>query len=160
MCSRTNYSSQVLTTKNDIDSTEDDPRLDSKCIGDFRHKALRQDHRNLTMAYSHGSKVLARLRTPGWLPIRARALELLCGKARFGWDFSIRPYNIVYRGSDIYQFGTWDDISTIQELFHEGKASPFDRFADGSTLVDVSISHVGFFFSTYCTYVLIPISSP
>jgi hypothetical protein len=34
------------------------------------------------------------------------------------------------------------DVVGIQHLFSTGQASPFDRISDGTTLLDVSYSHV------------------
>jgi len=71
--------------------------------------------------------VLARLRGPRWIPLISRVLEISGSKAPSGWDFSIRTYNVVPVNSPVMVFARHGELSKLQGLITEGKASILDR---------------------------------
>ncbi|TVY13607.1 hypothetical protein LARI1_G008209 [Lachnellula arida] len=54
---------------------------------------------------------LAKLRGPRWLPLISRVLEISGSKAPFGWNLSIRTYNIVPSGSPVMDFARHGELS-------------------------------------------------
>ncbi|TVY26033.1 hypothetical protein LHYA1_G005479 [Lachnellula hyalina] len=81
--------------------------------------------------------ILARLRGPRWIPLMSRVLEISGSKAPSGWDFSIRTYNVVPLDSPVMQFARRGELSKLQGLITEGKASLLDRSEYGETLLNV-----------------------
>jgi hypothetical protein len=68
-----------------------------------------------------------------------RALEISGAKAPCGWNFSIRTYNIVSSGTAVMEYAARGDVSHIQQLLSEGKASLLDRTYNGISILDVRI---------------------
>src|SRR6266536_4640568 len=107
--------------------------------------ALRKELDTVKKSHTQVSQVLhkqqlfkARLQTPRWISAQGRAWELCGFLARSGWNLSFQAYNVLYDiDSPILVFARRGDLSGVQRLFSEGKATPFDRTENGMTVLDV-----------------------
>ena len=84
-------------------------------------------------------RFIARVRAPTWVYLFSHALEFCGYQSRAGWMFTFRTYNIVPFEASILEYVKDGDIKSVQRLFSERKASPFDRTVAGFTLLDVKI---------------------
>ena len=100
----------------------------------------REGRKDFQICHNHsklGLRLKARLKTPTWLLGISRAIEIYDTRARTGWTFTIRVYNIVPGDSPQFEMAENGDIAGIQQLFSTKQASPFDRAEGGITLLDV-----------------------
>ncbi|TVY91039.1 hypothetical protein LAWI1_G003473 [Lachnellula willkommii] len=77
---------------------------------------------------------LVRLRGPRWLPLISRVLEISGRKAPSGWNFSIRTYNTVAWNSPVMHAVRRGELSKLQGLITDGKASLLDCSEDDETI--------------------------
>jgi hypothetical protein len=75
--------------------------------------------------------------SPRWLALTNRTLEICGYKTPAGWDFSIQSYNVIPSDSLIFQLAGCGEVAQIQEMFDNGKASPFDQNETGLSVLDV-----------------------
>ena len=74
-------------------------------------------------------------RSPAWLIDKAWSLQIL--RASSGWTFKPRTYNMVSNKSLIFDYARQGDVNSLQELFSNRKASPFDCSDYGWTALHV-----------------------
>lgn len=74
---------------------------------------------------------------PLWLS--GSRYQLRSKRAYGGWDYTIRSYTIVPYESPIFDLCYNGDLNAVQQLFHDGLASPFDISINGTTLLHVSL---------------------
>ena len=79
---------------------------------------------------------LARYQAPPWLT--NRAWEILAYRARSGWTFCPRTYNMIPNDSMVLRCARTDDVNGLQALFVQKKASPFDYSPNDFTPLQVS----------------------
>lgn len=82
---------------------------------------------------------IALLSAPRWLSLTSRALEISGAKAPFGWDFSIRTYNIVSWDAPVMEYARQGEVSKVQKLLADGNASLSDRNEYGQDILDVCL---------------------
>ncbi|KUJ17097.1 uncharacterized protein LY89DRAFT_685051 [Mollisia scopiformis] len=126
--------SQVLVSNSEIDEEIDHGnKVQSQLNLQSRRKELKRDYRQINNTLAHQRTTIAQFRPPGWLSSYMRSFEIYSCKAPYGWDFSIRPYCIVPRGSKFFECASNGDIQGIQNLFQKGEARPFDRSEAGKS---------------------------
>jgi len=69
----------------------------------------------------------------------SRAFEISGKKSPYGWDFSIRTYNIVPDLAPVMDFARKGELSKLRDLITEGKASLSDYSEHGETPFSVRI---------------------
>lgn len=101
---------------------------------------VQRSHRQVSRVLHKQQLFKARLQTPSWLFAQGRAWELCGFLARSEWNLSFHTYNILYDdNSPVIEFARLGDISSMQRLFSERKATPFDRTHYGMTVLDVGV---------------------
>ncbi|POR32257.1 Uncharacterized protein TPAR_07535 [Tolypocladium paradoxum] len=82
----------------------------------------------------------AHIQLPRWLSESVYELRSITGVG--GWTYTYRTYNIIPDNSEIFQRIRRGDKEGVLELFRTGKASPFDRDANGFSLLHEAALHV------------------
>ena len=80
-------------------------------------------------------EVRAWYRGPAWLVNRAWAFHAI--RARNGWDFYLRQYNVIPWESPVFEHAIWGNVTGLRDLFDNNQASPWDCDDDGSTPLHV-----------------------
>jgi hypothetical protein len=96
-----------------------------------------QTYRRIGQAAKSKRRFEFRLQAPSWLKITNHALEVRAQRTPFGWKFTFEMYNIVEDFAPIMEYSQAGDITAIQEMFTNRKASPNDRTWDGETVLGV-----------------------
>lgn len=86
-------------------------------------------------AHHKREKDRLRLCTPTWL--MSRVWEVRVKESCSGWMLGLSSYHIRPDDAVVFKYAVAGDIQNLQQLFDEGKASPFDRNANGVTLLHV-----------------------
>ena len=74
-------------------------------------------------------------RTPTWLT--SRVWDIRVREACSGWTLGLSTYNIRPRDTPVFGYVAKGDLQSLQRVFDNGEASPFDRTPDGETLLHV-----------------------
>lgn len=121
-------------------------------MGGKQHKttALQRRHLNSSKAYtpswtgrfsmtctSTKGAWQAYLQLPDWLSPSIHTFQSY--PTRSGWSFNYRVYNVVAHDSEIIMRIQNGDKNGVLELFDNRQASPFDKDADGASLLYVSL---------------------
>ncbi|KAH8590159.1 hypothetical protein B0O99DRAFT_691812 [Bisporella sp. PMI_857] len=64
-----------------------------------------------------------------------KAWDIQVSKATSGWNFNLKPYNIVSENSLVVTYAQKGNINGLRELFYNKQASIYDRDPDGSSLL-------------------------
>ena len=75
---------------------------------------------------------------PGWVFGERRAWDICARRSYSGWKVNLRVYSLRNRFDPVFRAARHGDVKTLQRLFDDGKASPFDRDLMGQTLAHVS----------------------
>lgn len=86
----------------------------------------------------------AQLQLPSWLS--TRVYEFISAPVVSGWTYSYRVYNVIADDSEIIRKIRCGDIVGVRQMFSSRTASPFDRDADGDSLLYVCMPCSPFFF--------------
>jgi hypothetical protein len=82
----------------------------------------------------------AYLQLPDWLSPSIHTFQSY--PTRSGWSFNYRVYNVVAPDSEIIMRIQNGDKNGVLELFDNRQASPFDKDADGASLLYVSLRSI------------------
>ncbi|KAE8452633.1 hypothetical protein EG329_013892 [Mollisiaceae sp. DMI_Dod_QoI] len=129
--------------------------VQSQSTVQFESKDGERNCRKLPRRYASQRRFMARFQTPRWFSTHVRALEICCAKAPFGWDFSIRPYQIVPRDSEIFEYAAdgnikdgwtvldraafWEQVEVCRFLMTQG-ADPNVSYESSSLVVACKFS--------------------
>jgi hypothetical protein len=86
-------------------------------------------------AHHRREKDRLRFRTPTWLT--SRVWEVHVKESCSGWMLGLSSYHIRPSDALVFKYAKDGDIQNLQQLFDEGKASPFDRSPNQETLLHV-----------------------
>ncbi|KAJ5710542.1 hypothetical protein N7488_004698 [Penicillium malachiteum] len=79
-----------------------------------------------------------RLALPSWMS--SKCFELAGARVLNSWTWKFKIFNIVERPIGM-SYAFFGDVEGLQRLFSSRKASPFDRTADGRTLMTMAFRH-------------------
>jgi hypothetical protein len=80
-----------------------------------------------------------KLQVPSWFPCTRWAWDFSAYRAPAGWDFTFRQYYTLDLDSPAWRHVNTGDVIALQALFESKKATPFDRTANGYSLLEVSL---------------------
>lgn len=109
------------------------PRKRAICNGTY----IPSQTGRLSLAYTKGTGAWqAYLQFPSWI---SQSIYIFQSRSTMaGWSFNYRVYNIVSSESEIITRIQNGDKNGVLELFSTRKASPFDKDANGDSLLHVS----------------------
>ncbi|KAK8040187.1 hypothetical protein PG993_008598 [Apiospora rasikravindrae] len=81
---------------------------------------------------------VASFQIPWWVWGARRAFEFVAEKSYTGWNFNLRVYPVRPQYAPVFVAAMRGDVKTMERLFDNGEASPFDRDEWGHTLAHVS----------------------
>jgi hypothetical protein len=102
------------------------------------YSVMNRKKRDVTNTKKEVEVVIVQYRSPSWLANRMWNIQAV--KASYGWDISLRAYNVVHRESPVLKYARDNNVRGLQELFSERIASPFDCDDDGWTPLAVSLA--------------------
>jgi hypothetical protein len=130
-------SSQSASRISEVDGEYDKQNAASTGVSMCPTENLVQTYQRIGQAGTSKRRFEFRLQAPSWLKITNHALEVRAQQAPFGWKFTFEMYNIVEDFAPIMEYSQAGNITAIQEMFTNRKASPNDRTWDGETVLGV-----------------------